>query len=310
MNTQSDWPLVSVGITTYNNPRFLRRSLEAIITQTYTNLEIIISDDCSPNEETQRVTQEFAQRDSRIRLYRQEKNLTSIMNYRFVLGRASGEYFMWADDDDEWDESFIRKGVEFLEEHREYDSWFCSVCNIDSFSRITRRLGKYSRFTSTANKRRDLIAYLREPESMQKANLFHAIFRRRAIEAVLREFDLNERWGNDMCFVLAFLTRFRLYATDEFLMYKRYAQPDDDEQVVHPLSDANYDRYTFPIEHGFQFISEHYKAVKTTPYAPLVVLVMLSRVPLAFRNKWIASKGCVGVLKGVCRRILRKFGEI
>ncbi|MBU4370171.1 glycosyltransferase [Patescibacteria group bacterium] len=43
--------LVSVGIPTYNRPESLRRTLECITSQTYKNLEIIISDNCSPNQE-------------------------------------------------------------------------------------------------------------------------------------------------------------------------------------------------------------------------------------------------------------------
>lgn len=100
-------PLVSVGIPTYNRPEGLRRTLECITGQTYKNLEIIISDNCSPGPETETVVREFMDRDNRIHYYRQEKNRGPDFNFKFVLEKATGEYFMWAADDDEWDQRFI-----------------------------------------------------------------------------------------------------------------------------------------------------------------------------------------------------------
>lgn len=102
-------PLVSVGIPTYNRPEGLRRTLECITGQTYRNLEIIISDNCSEGDQTQRVAEEFIRNDPRIRYYRQEKNTGPMFNFQFVLAQATGDYFMWAADDDEWDVTCIEK---------------------------------------------------------------------------------------------------------------------------------------------------------------------------------------------------------
>ena len=92
-------PLVSIGIPTYNRPKHLRMALENIIKQTYTNLEIIISDNCSPNSEVARIAQEFADKDPRIQYFRQPENLGALFNFEFVLKKSSGSYFMWHPDD-------------------------------------------------------------------------------------------------------------------------------------------------------------------------------------------------------------------
>ncbi len=102
-------PLISVGIPTYNRPEGLRRTLECITRQTYQNLEIIISDNCSPSNNSERVVQEFRRNDARIRFFKQQKNHGSIYNFKFVLEKANGEFFMWAADDDEWEPDFIEK---------------------------------------------------------------------------------------------------------------------------------------------------------------------------------------------------------
>lgn len=97
---ESFQPLVSVGIPTYNRPDGLKRTLECILAQTYTNLEILVSDNASPNPEVEKIAREFASRDSRIIYYRQEENKGAVFNFKFVLKQAHGKFFMWAADDD------------------------------------------------------------------------------------------------------------------------------------------------------------------------------------------------------------------
>lgn len=112
--TAQDRPLVSVGIPTYNRQEGLRRTLECITTQTYPNLEIIVSDNCSEGEETLAVVQSFMENDSRIKYCRQETNIGAAPNFKFILEAATGEYFMWAADDDKWEPFYIQKCLEAL----------------------------------------------------------------------------------------------------------------------------------------------------------------------------------------------------
>lgn len=101
--------LVSIGLPTYNRPAGLRRTLSQLTGQSYPRLEIIVSDNASPGDETARVVEEFALEDRRIRYIRQPTNQGAAANFRFVLGEARGEFFMWAADDDEWHGEFVSK---------------------------------------------------------------------------------------------------------------------------------------------------------------------------------------------------------
>lgn len=103
-------PLVTVGIPTYNRPEGLRRTLECITGQTYRNLEIIISDNCSPNPDAEIVGRKFVAKDPRVQYFRQKEN-TGGYNFQFLIEKATGEYFMWAADDDEWLPEFIEVNV-------------------------------------------------------------------------------------------------------------------------------------------------------------------------------------------------------
>lgn len=111
-------PLVSVGMTTYNQSEKLKKALDSIVNQTYKNLEIIISEDCSPCEETQKILEQYEASDSRIKVIHQKKNLGPPTNINFVLTQATGEYFMWADDDDLRDEGWVEALLEIMVKNR------------------------------------------------------------------------------------------------------------------------------------------------------------------------------------------------
>lgn len=125
-------PLVSVGMPTYNRPHSLRRALECMTKQTYSNLEIVISDNCSPNGETDAVVKEFSELDSRIIFYKQKENVGIARNFNAVLEKATGEYFMWAADDDEWEDNFIELCVTEL--NRLGPDYVAAITEVQYFS--------------------------------------------------------------------------------------------------------------------------------------------------------------------------------
>lgn len=113
-------PLVSVGMPCYNRPAMLRRALECIQNQTYENLEIIVSNDCSPDPTIKPMLDEYAANDPRIKLWHQPIDLQCYGNYNFVLKQATGKYFMYAQDDDMWSLDYIEKLVTVLEANPDY----------------------------------------------------------------------------------------------------------------------------------------------------------------------------------------------
>jgi glycosyltransferase involved in cell wall biosynthesis len=109
--------LVSVGIPTRDRPYGLLQTLTDIASQSHRNLEIIISDNASDDPENVRVAREFADTDGRVVVFAQPQNLGPVANFDFVLRKASGTYFMWAADDDRWENRFVERCVEALKQH-------------------------------------------------------------------------------------------------------------------------------------------------------------------------------------------------
>ena len=122
-----DRPLVSIGIMSYNRPAGLRQTLECITSQTYKNLQIIITDNGSIDSEVKNTILEYAAKDQRISFFMQPKNLGPGFSFAFVLKKAIGEYFMWAADDDYWDSAFIEEMVLLLQANKQAMVAFCAV---------------------------------------------------------------------------------------------------------------------------------------------------------------------------------------
>ncbi len=112
-------PLVSIGIPAYKGASKLKRAIESAIAQDYPNLEIVISDDASPDD-TAAVCQEFCQRDSRIRYIRQPKNLGLTDNFRAVFNLIRGEFFMWLSQDDWIESTYVSICTKFLLDNPDY----------------------------------------------------------------------------------------------------------------------------------------------------------------------------------------------
>lgn len=116
MNTEI--PLVSVMIPTYNQSEFLPVAVDSALMQTYRNLEILISDDHSPSASAQEVLKEY-QGNPRVRVFRNETNLGRVANYQKTLyERARGEWVINLDGDDYFnDTTFIEQAMQFAVAH-------------------------------------------------------------------------------------------------------------------------------------------------------------------------------------------------
>jgi len=110
----NDVPKVSIGMPIYNAEYFLRKRLNSILSQSFTNFELIISDNAS-TDSTASICKEYVEKDKRIRYFSQEKNMGITWNFNFVLQKAKGEYFMWAAADDTISHDFLEKNIKVLE---------------------------------------------------------------------------------------------------------------------------------------------------------------------------------------------------
>ena len=125
MNTLKH-PIVSIGLPVYNGEDFLKYALDSLLSQTFRDFEIIISDNAS-TDNTPKICQEYVLRDKRIRYIRQNNNMGALWNFNFVLKQSNKEYFIWVSSDDKLHPEFLEKNIDILEKNKNV---VCSIGDV------------------------------------------------------------------------------------------------------------------------------------------------------------------------------------
>ncbi len=99
-------PLVSVGLPVYNGAGFLRETVSSLLSQTCADFELIISDNAS-TDRTEDVCREVAAADSRVRYFRQPRNMGAPANWNFVVRQARARFFKWSSASDLCSQRFL-----------------------------------------------------------------------------------------------------------------------------------------------------------------------------------------------------------
>lgn len=213
-------PLVSVGIPCYNRPEGLRRTLECITGQTYKSLEIIVSDNCSPDPEVERVGREFAEKDPRVRYFCHDKNNGMSYNLWYTVKESTGHYFMWACDDDIFDKKFIKMCLDKIGENG-----CCATnnVNVDEQGKIFK---KYIIPTVTYGNSyyEDIIKFI----PMISAGYFYSLYQRDALAEFYNSLGSYPKYNdtidfNGICEVLIFFMQlhYGISTIQEDLFFKQ-----------------------------------------------------------------------------------------
>jgi glycosyltransferase involved in cell wall biosynthesis len=92
-------PKVSIGLPVYNGEKYLAQAIQSALSQTYTDFELIISDNAS-TDGTQAICEQYAALDPRVRYHRLPENKGATWNFNYTFSLARGEYFCWLAHDD------------------------------------------------------------------------------------------------------------------------------------------------------------------------------------------------------------------
>jgi glycosyltransferase involved in cell wall biosynthesis len=112
--------------------------LDALISQTYTDFELVISDNAS-TDSTAEICQEYAAHDERIRYVRQAKNVGAAANHNLLVPHARGRYFKWASHDDLYAPSLLEACIAALDDHPDAVLAHCADALIDEAGAVVDR---------------------------------------------------------------------------------------------------------------------------------------------------------------------------
>ncbi|MEL6691095.1 MAG: glycosyltransferase family 2 protein, partial [Pseudomonadota bacterium] len=179
--TQNQPPKVSIGLPVYNGENYLKEALHCLLAQTFTDFELIISDNAS-TDSTQSICEAYAEKDSRIRYFRQPENRGAGANYDFAFHQAKGTYFRWCTHDDLMSHDCLEASVAHLDAHPEaVGALPKGVREVDEMGRTLRPVDIV--FGSSSSKAAERFAAY---ALLSKSPLFHcmpffSLFRREAL---------------------------------------------------------------------------------------------------------------------------------
>lgn len=129
-------PLVSFLLPAYKI-QHLGESIESILSQSFTNFELVIVNDCSPDD-IDGIVEKY--QDERIRYYKNEKNIggESLVNqWNYCLSLAQGEWTVMASDDDLYHPDYLQEMINLSKEYPFNDIFHCNMFQIDNEGNIT-----------------------------------------------------------------------------------------------------------------------------------------------------------------------------
>jgi len=110
--------VVSVIIPLYNGEKFIRKTIQSILNQTYKDVEIIIVDDCSTDNSKEVIFNEFGGLIGKKIIYvRNQENMERSYTRNRGFEVSKGEYVFFLDADDEWEEDYIESSLKELEKY-------------------------------------------------------------------------------------------------------------------------------------------------------------------------------------------------
>ena len=109
-------PRLSIGLPVYNGEPFLAESIDSLLSQTYEDFELIITDNAS-TDGTEALCRGYERLDSRVRYVRLPENVGCANNHNIAFAESRGELFKWASDDDLYARDLLQRCVDALDEN-------------------------------------------------------------------------------------------------------------------------------------------------------------------------------------------------
>ena len=106
---------VSIIVPMYNAEKFIEKTIESVLAQTYQNWEMLIMNDVS-TDNSLAIVSLYAKKDERIKIVNTEKNVGVVKGRNFLIDLASGKYIAFLDADDYWHNEKLEKQIKFMKE--------------------------------------------------------------------------------------------------------------------------------------------------------------------------------------------------
>lgn len=170
--------LVSIITPCYNSSDFIAETIESIMAQTYTNWELLITEDCS-KDNTLEIARSYADKDARIKVFQLEKNSGGGVARNNSIEHAQGRYIAFCDSDDRWHPEKLERQIGFMQKNN-YGFSYTSYMTCDEDGEIKGIVIAPRKITFSSNKRDNKIGCLTAIYDTEKVGkVFLPIIRKR-----------------------------------------------------------------------------------------------------------------------------------
>lgn len=108
--------MVTIITPTYNSSKYIEETIVSVLNQTYTNWEMLITDDCS-TDNTIQIVESYTKNENRIKLFKLEKNSGAGIARNYSIKKAQGRYIAFCDSDDQWKKNKLEFQLKFIKEN-------------------------------------------------------------------------------------------------------------------------------------------------------------------------------------------------
>jgi glycosyltransferase involved in cell wall biosynthesis len=273
INKSVNRPLVSVLMTAYNREDYIAEAIESVLKSTYSHWELIVVDDGS-SDDTVAIAQSFVQKDNRIKVYVNKKNIGQFKNRNFAASLAKGKYIKYLDSDD----AINKNGIEYC------------VNQMEQYPNAG--MGMYSPYVKSES-----VAEFWPSEKIIREHFFvkpilstgptGTIINRENFESIGR-FDTRFGVPSDMFFNIKFAARYPIVLLPElFVFYRRH-----DRQEINNKMDY--------LIYGYLYLKEIFDSVS----------LPISAKDLNFLRQKLEKRHAVNLLKFIYhKRDLKTFNK-
>ncbi|HEY3402698.1 MAG TPA: glycosyltransferase family 2 protein [Ohtaekwangia sp.] len=225
-------PLLSILIPVYNTDAYIQGTIESVLSQTFTDFELIIVDDHS-TDNTYTLCKHYADRDARIKLYRNEVNLGMMANWNHGLTFCKATYFVKLDADDRWHTKMLETCVAILEADEQIGLVFTKYALInekgeiiDQWERTLPPFARNQSFHATDLVKKGTYGMLQDDVLKQGV----AVIRRKVFDE-LGPFLLHDAGDTEMWFRIG--AHYKLHGVDQtYYFYREWADNFTRTQVL------------------------------------------------------------------------------
>jgi glycosyltransferase involved in cell wall biosynthesis len=286
-------PSISIGLPVYNGARFLPQALESLLGQSFSDIELIVSDNAS-SDSTQNICTEYAARDARIRYVRQNVNIGAMRNWNFVAKQARGKYFKWSSASDYCAPDMLARCFAAMEAESDIVLCYGQTCLVDQETgELTEYSGNIELMEDRPHERFSKLC-----GSLKLNNAYGGLIR----TDVLHRTKLNRLYsGGDIILMaeLALMGRFRLLPPT--LLYRRMGR----ETSSNELSASDLAVFLDPQKtHNLDLLhfSTHLGYLGAVLRAPINPLEKLKTLALVCRHAAWDRENLMAELRGVLQK--------